>query len=76
LSKSSDALRGRGSELQWLREHLLAAEDGRGGLVLVSGEAGIGKSALARGVTVEAEQRDFRVLSGRAWSGALSRPTS
>jgi hypothetical protein len=46
---------------------LEAAAAGRGGALVVTGEAGIGKSALARALTVEAEARGAQVGVGRAW---------
>jgi predicted ATPase len=38
---------GRDRELAHLRDHLSAALKGRGSLVLIGGEAGIGKTTLA-----------------------------
>jgi transcriptional regulator with AAA-type ATPase domain len=43
------------------------AAAGRGGTVLVMGEAGIGKSSVARALATEAEARGARVGFGRAW---------
>src|SRR6516164_5514742 len=40
---------------------------GRGGTLVVTGEPGIGKSALARTLGAEAEARGARVGWGRAW---------
>jgi tetratricopeptide (TPR) repeat protein len=55
-------------------EHLAAAERaledaraGRGSVLVMTGEAGIGKSALARTLATEAEARGARVGFGRAW---------
>jgi len=48
------ALVGRDRELALLRDHLAAALAGRGTLVLIGGEAGIGKTALAEALLVEA----------------------
>jgi transcriptional regulator with AAA-type ATPase domain len=45
---------GRDRELTVLRHHLDAAIDGYGSLVLIGGEAGIGKTTLAEAVCREA----------------------
>jgi predicted ATPase len=44
----------RASELATLERSLAKARDGRGSLVLVSGEAGVGKTALVRSVAASA----------------------
>jgi AAA ATPase domain len=49
---------------------LAAMEDaltGRGRLLLVAGEPGIGKTRLADELAERAQQRGFRVVSGRCW---------
>lgn len=61
---------GRRQELASLQDRLEAARAGDGGLVLIAGEAGIGKTRLAEAVASEAEQSAVRVLWGRAWEGA------
>jgi DNA-binding CsgD family transcriptional regulator/tetratricopeptide (TPR) repeat protein len=53
----------RDAELRRLREALRGAVQGRGSVVLVSGEAGIGKTSLVRAFTREAAT-DARVLVG------------
>lgn len=50
------------AELTWLL-------DSHGGLVLVTGEAGIGKSTLVAELAAEADRRGARVLSGSCWEG-------
>src|SRR5262245_12227662 len=72
LSSSAPALPasilvGRAREQTLLREHLAEALAGRGGLVLIGGEAGIGKSALAEALATEAAARGARVLVGRCY---------
>jgi len=63
----SPILVGRERELVALRAHLDAALVGRGSLVLIGGEAGIGKTALAETVCRDAETRGTLVLVGRCY---------
>jgi DNA-binding CsgD family transcriptional regulator len=58
---------GRAREQEALRECLVAAQDGHGRLVLIGGEAGIGKTALARSLAYEAEKHGALVLAGHAY---------
>ncbi|MGN9785404.1 BTAD domain-containing putative transcriptional regulator [Nonomuraea sp. ZG12] len=60
---------GRGEELRAVEEQLGEARAGRGGLVVVTGEAGIGKTSLARAAAERAEARGFRVAWGRCLDG-------
>jgi DNA-binding CsgD family transcriptional regulator len=61
---------GRDDELAALRDAVGAATHGRGSVVFLVGEAGIGKSRLAQFTASDAEQRGLRVLRGRAVSSA------
>jgi AAA ATPase domain len=65
---------GRDEEARLLLAALAAAEAGRGGTVLVTGEAGIGKSRLVRESTRAAGERGFMVLAGRAVAGGVPTP--
>ena len=58
---------GRAQELAVLRGCLAASLAGQGGLVLLSGEAGIGKTALAEALGREAAQQGALVLIGRCY---------
>ena len=58
---------GRDRERRLLREHLAAVLAGRGGLVLIGGEAGIGKTALAEALGAEAQAHGALVLVGRCY---------
>ncbi|GGO76789.1 ATPase AAA [Nonomuraea cavernae] len=60
---------GREAELRLVGELLAAARRGTGGLLLVTGEAGIGKTSLARAAADEAEARGFEVAWGRCLDG-------
>src|SRR5262245_44917178 len=57
---------GRERELAILGEHLAAVRAGRGSLVLVDGEPGIGNSRLLRQLVTRAQDVRLLVLSGRA----------
>jgi DNA-binding CsgD family transcriptional regulator len=58
---------GRTREQVFLREELATTLSGHGRLVLLGGEAGIGKSTLARDLALEAAARDICVLSGHCY---------
>src|SRR4051812_2492105 len=58
---------GRTRELGMLRDRLDAAFTALGGLVLIGGEAGIGKSALAETLLLEARDRGASALVGRCY---------
>jgi tetratricopeptide (TPR) repeat protein len=64
---SSSALIGREPELARLQEGLEEAARGRGRLVLVAGEPGIGKSRLVDELAAAARERGVVVLWGRCW---------
>jgi DNA-binding SARP family transcriptional activator len=63
----SAAFVGRGPELAQLTRAMDDAIAGRGGVALVTGEPGIGKSRLAEELVLAAERRQARVLVGRCW---------
>jgi hypothetical protein len=58
---------GRQVELTRLRRRLDAARRGAGQVILVTGEAGVGKSRLLEEMTSAAVARGTRLLGGRAW---------
>ena len=62
-----DRFVGRDDELARLDATLAGAFAGRGGVVLVRGEPGIGKSGLLRVFRARARDRGAVVLSGRCW---------
>jgi len=68
------ALVGRDREIVVLREHLTAALAGRGSLVLIGGEAGIGKTALAEAICGDARAQGALVLVGRCYDRSETPP--
>ncbi|HEX8452468.1 MAG TPA: AAA family ATPase [Longimicrobium sp.] len=58
---------GREAEVAMLRELLDSADAGRGGMLVFSGESGIGKSRLLRAAAEDAERRGWSVAVGRAY---------
>ena len=63
---------GREREQATLREALAAALAGRGSLVLIGGEAGIGKTALAEATLAEAGSQGVLTLVGRCYDLAVA----
>ena len=64
---NAQILVGRTQEQVFLREELVAALGGRGRLVLLGGEAGIGKTTLAKNLGREANALGAYVLSGNCY---------
>jgi predicted ATPase len=60
---------GRQAELKGLCEGLAAALAGRGGLFLLTGEPGIGKTRLADELADRARAEGATILWGRCWEG-------
>jgi class 3 adenylate cyclase/tetratricopeptide (TPR) repeat protein len=58
---------GRAQERAELFRALDGLKTGSGGLVLIGGEPGVGKTRLAGEAILEAERRDFRTLVGRCY---------
>ena len=61
------ALIGRDRPAGTLQAEISRTVDSHGGLVLITGEAGIGKTALAFAAVEEARRRDVLVLSATCW---------
>ncbi len=57
----------REQQLATLRDHVASAIDGHGGVVLIGGEPGVGKTALVRQLIREAEQRGALAVFGRCY---------
>jgi hypothetical protein len=68
MSLRAAPLVGRRRELALIDRVLAGARDGvAGSLLVIRGEAGIGKSRLAEEAAVRAEASGFRVATGRSW---------
>jgi DNA-binding SARP family transcriptional activator len=67
LQQSRSTFVGRQRELEILRSGLENSFAGRGGLYLLTGEPGIGKSRLAEELANDARSRRAQVLVGRCW---------
>jgi predicted ATPase len=65
---------GRNQELDLLAEALRAASRGTGGCLLLTGEAGIGKSRLLAELKQRASAEDFTILQGNCFEQSLSFP--
>jgi hypothetical protein len=65
---------GRSRELTALDGLFDAVERGAGGVLLLAGPAGIGKSALAEAASSRAAERGYSVAWGRAWEGGGAPP--
>jgi len=61
-----EVVRGREAEQKMIRDLLRRAQRGAGGVVLVEGEPGIGKSQLLRAATDEAAEQGFSLAAGAA----------
>jgi adenylate cyclase len=65
---------GREKEFDMLKENLIHSIEGRGQLVLISGEAGIGKTRFIKEFEKYAASQDVRCLSGACMSPEASDP--
>ena len=65
-SAGGEVVRGREAEQKVIRDLLRRVQGGAGGVVLVDGEPGIGKSLLLRACTGEAAERGFSLAAGAA----------
>jgi DNA-binding CsgD family transcriptional regulator len=65
-SASREVVRGRAAEQKVTRELLRRAQQRVGGVALVEGEPGIGKSLLLRDATAEAAEQGFSLAAGAA----------
>jgi class 3 adenylate cyclase/tetratricopeptide (TPR) repeat protein len=67
---------GREAEMATLRSGLVAALDGTGGLLLIGGEPGVGKTTLVQQLIREAEQRGALAVFGRCYESEGAVPYS
>ena len=69
-------LYGREHERELLRGYFDDLRAGAGGLVLIGGEAGIGKTALVEDLARDIDERDVRLLQGACFDLETSPPFS
>jgi len=74
VPQHAQPLVGREAEQRALAQALDALADGAGGVVLLCGEPGIGKSALARWATAHARESDLPAYWGFAWEAGGAPP--
>ena len=74
VATDAPPLAGREREQALLRRRLDAARAGNGGIALIGGEAGIGKTTLAEAMLREAERRGAFVLEGHCFDLAETPP--
>ncbi len=67
-------LHGRHAELERAGLALKQADQGHGALLLVTGEAGIGKSRLAKEIATQASSLGAKVVWGRSWEAGGAPP--
>jgi DNA-binding CsgD family transcriptional regulator/tetratricopeptide (TPR) repeat protein len=72
--RDPEILVGRSHERSLVQTQLSVALRGNGGLVILSGEAGVGKTTLTRDVCQEASQNGALVLTGQCYDGANTPP--
>lgn len=65
---------GRNQERAELRARLDRLADGVGGVVLIGGEPGVGKTRLTEEIAAEAKQREYRVLVGHCYESDAAPP--
>jgi predicted ATPase len=70
----SQPLVGRAAEQIFLREELAAASSGHGRVILLGGEAGIGKTTLAQDLCRDARARDALILTGHCYDHTNTPP--
>jgi len=72
--RHSYPLRGRDAELELIRERLLSTAEGRSGVVIVEGMAGLGKTSLLREAMTIADGVGVRSGYGRSAAGDQNTP--
>src|SRR5215217_323097 len=65
---------GRTREFEGLRARLDEAHFGKGGIIMIAGEAGIGKTRIANEFAAHARAYDIPVLWGRCYEGDWAPP--